>query len=130
MFSVDSKSFNSSINLVPFRTIKLYINGYHNHLVSYKTFASNIYGNLLAFMPFAFFIPLIFTKVDKYFKFLIIMVIIILQIEILQFITMSGACDIDDVILNLFGASLAYLIFRQKYVYKFLRKIFLLEEEL
>lgn len=122
--------FNESFNIIPFRTIKLFINGFNRGIVSKHVFYENIYGNILAFIPFAFFIPLIFKKVDKYFKFLIIMVIIVLQIEILQFITMSGACDIDDVILNLVGSSIAYLIFREKYIYKLLNKVFLLKEDL
>lgn len=122
--------FNDSFNIIPFHTIKLFINGYNNNVVTYHAFIENIYGNLLAFIPFAFFIPLIFKKVDKYYEFLIIMVIIVLQIELLQFITMSGACDIDDVILNLLGASIAYFIFRIKIINKVIKKVFLLEEDL
>ena len=125
-----NKYFNNSFNVIPLRTIKLFINGYNNNVVTYHAFFENIFGNLLAFMPFAFFIPLIFKKVDKYYKFLIIMLMIILQIELLQFITMSGACDIDDVILNILGASIAYFIFKIKIINKVIRKVFLLEEDL
>ena len=121
--------FNTSFNIIPFHTIKLFMNGYNNGVVSYHAFFENIYGNFLAFIPFAFFIPLIFKKIDKYYKFLIIMVIIVVQIELLQFITMSGACDIDDVILNLVGSSIAYLIFSIKSVNRLMKKIFLLEKE-
>lgn len=121
------KYFNSSFNIVPFHTIKLFIRGYINNKVSYHVFFENIFGNILAFMPFAFFIPLIFKRINNYFKFIIIMIFIILQIELLQFITMSGSCDIDDVILNLFGVSIAYLIFRIKIINRVLNKVFLLE---
>ena len=120
---------SDSLNLVPFHTIKLFINGYNNNVVTYHAFFENIYGNLLAFMPFAFFIPLIFKKVDKYYKFIIIMALIVLQIELLQFITMSGACDIDDVMLNLMGASIAYLVFSVKSINKLMKRVFLLEKE-
>ena len=122
--------FTDSFNITPFKTIKLFINGYNNNIVTRHVFMENIFGNLLAFMPFAFFIPLIFRKVDKYYKFLLIMVIIVLQIEFLQFITMSGACDIDDVILNLLGASIAYFIFKIKIINRVIKKVFLLEEDL
>ena len=125
-----NKYFNNSFNVIPFRTIRLFINGYNNGIVTKHAFVENIFGNILAFIPFALFIPLIFKRVNKYYKFLIIMVIIVLQIEILQFITMSGACDIDDVILNLLGASIAYLIFRQEDIYKLLNKVFLLKEDI
>lgn len=125
-----NKYFNNSFNIVPFRTIKLFIRGYNNGIVSNRAFYENIFGNILAFIPFSLFIPLIFKKIDKYYKFLIIMIIIVIQIELLQFITMSGACDIDDVILNLVGSSIAYLIFREKHIYKQLNKVFLLREDI
>ena len=38
--------------------------------------------------------------------------IIIISIEILQFIFSVGTADIDDVILNLLGATISYIIFR------------------
>lgn len=124
------KYFNNSFNIVPFRTIKLFINGYNNRVVTHHAFIENIYGNILAFAPFSFFIPLIFKKIDKYYKFIIVMLVIVLQIELLQFITMSGACDIDDVILNLMGATIAYFIFKIKAINKVINKVFLLEEDL
>ncbi len=124
-----NKYFNNSFNIIPFRTIKLFIRGYNNGIVSNRAFYENIFGNILAFVPFAFFIPLIFKKINNYYKFLIIMIIIVIQIEFLQFITMSGACDIDDVILNLVGSSIAYLMFSIKDINRLMKKIFLLEKE-
>jgi glycopeptide antibiotics resistance protein len=124
-----NKYFNNSFNIIPFRTIKLFIRGYNNRIVSNRAFYENIFGNILAFVPFAFFIPLIFKKINNYYKFLIIMIIIVIQIEFLQFITMSGACDIDDVILNLVGSSIAYLMFSIKDINRLMKKIFLLEKE-
>lgn len=116
-----------SFNIVPFNTIKLYIQGYINDIVSLKNFSVNIIGNLLAFMPYGLFLPLIFKKMDKYYKFLITMIIIVVLIELLQFITMSGSCDIDDLILNVMGASVVYFILKIKFVNNFIHRIFLWE---
>lgn len=118
---------NTSFNIVPFSTIKLFINGYIKELVTFKDFMANIFGNLCAFMPFALFIPLLINKIDKYYKFIIVMAIIIISIEILQFITMSGSCDIDDFILNILGVSIAYFILKIKCINRFINKVFLLE---
>ena len=118
---------NTSFNIIPFDTIKLFINGYINDLVTLKDFVTNVFGNLCAFMPFSIFIPLIFKKINKYYKFLIVMTIIIIVIELLQFITMSGACDIDDLILNLLGVSIMYFIIKIKIVNKYINKLFLFE---
>ena len=60
-------------------------------------------------------------------KFFITMIIVVLLIEGLQFVTLSGSCDIDDLILNVFGALILYLILSIKSIKHFIRNIFLLE---
>ena len=117
----------TSFNIIPFNTIKLFINGYINDLVTLKDFIINVIGNFCAFMPYAIFIPLMFKGINKYYKFLIIMVITIILIELLQFITMSGSCDIDDLILNLLGVSIIYFITRIKCINRFIHRLFLSE---
>lgn len=117
-----------SFNIIPFETIKLFTKGYINGIVSFKNFSVNIIGNFLAFMPYGLFLPLIFKSMKKYYKFLITMVIIIVIIELLQFITISGSCDIDDLILNVLGASIIFFITKIKCLNKFIHKVFLFEE--
>lgn len=114
-------------NIVPFKTIKLFTNGYINQVVSFKNFCINIIGNLCAFMPCGIFLPLMFKKLNKYHNFLFIMIISVILIEILQFITLSGSCDIDDLILNVVGASIIYFICKIKVVNKIAHKIFFFE---
>lgn len=114
-----------SFNIIPFNTIKLYINGYINGYVNLKVFSINIIGNLVALMPYGMFIPLIFKKINKYYKFLILMIILVIGIEMLQFITLSGSCDIDDLILNVMGASIIYFICQITFVKNLINKIFL-----
>lgn len=116
-----------SFNIVPFKTINLFINGYINGYVTFRDFSINIFGNLGAFMPYGILIPLTFKKINKFYKFLILMIALILFIEVVQFLTLSGSCDIDDLILNLFGASYIYFIFKIKIVNKIINKIFLME---
>ena len=116
-----------SFNIVPFKTINLFVSGYFNGIVSLKNFSVNVLGNLCAFMPFAIFLPLIFESMNKYSKFLVTMIIIVIIIEILQFVTMSGSCDIDDLILNVFGASIVYFICKISVIRSIIRCIFLFE---
>ena len=116
-----------SFNIIPFKTIKLYIEGYMRGIVSFKNFSVNIIGNLCAFMPCGIFLPLIFKGMNKFYRFLITMILIVVVIELLQFITMSGSCDIDDLILNVIGASTIYLIFKIKPINKIIKRIFLFE---
>ena len=56
------------------------------------------------------------------------MIIIVLAIELLQFITLSGSCDIDDIILNVSGALIMYAILKIKDVNNLIKNIFLLEK--
>ncbi len=118
---------NTSFNIVPFKTIRLFTHGYQQGIVSFRNFSINIFGNFLAFMPYGIFLPLLFKSMNKYKNFLITMILIVLLIEILQFVTMSGSCDIDDLILNVLGASIVYFITKIKFINKFIRKILLYE---
>ena len=118
---------NNSFNIIPFKTIKLFTEGYINGIVSFKNFSTNIFGNICAFMPFAIFLPLLFNNMNKYWKFLITMIVIVVIIELLQFTTLSGACEIDDLILNVVGSSIIYFIIKIKCINRFIRKFFFLE---
>ena len=123
------KSYMSlSFNIVPFRTIKLFTLGYKYGLVTFNAYFTNIFGNILVFMPYGFFIPMLFKKINTYIKFIIFILIIVILIEILQFFTMSGSFDVDDMILNLLGASIAYGIYSIPIVKRLFNKIILFEE--
>ena len=115
-----------SVNLVPFKTIINYIKEF-NSMYSTRQIMFNLLGNICAFMPMALFLPLLFKKQSKFKNFIITMVIIILGIESLQLITTSGRFDIDDLILNLFGAVIMYLLLNIKSVNDLINNIFLLE---
>lgn len=43
----------------------------------------------------------------------------------MQFLTLSGSCDIDDLILNLSGSLVLYLILKIKPINKVIRKTFI-----
>lgn len=115
-----------SVNLVPFKTIINYIKEF-NSMYSTRQIMFNLLGNICAFMPMALFLPLLFKKQSKFKNFIITMVIIILGIESLQLITTSGRFDIDDLILNLFGAAIMYLLLNIKSVNDLINNVFLLE---
>lgn len=116
-----------SFNMVPFKTINLFLSGYLKGIVNFKTFSMNIFGNLFIFMPYGIFLPLIFKKQEKFKNFFLSITLIVILIEILQFLTMSGSCDIDDLILNVTGAVIAFLIFKIKFLRKIVHKIFLFD---
>ena len=102
---------NKSINLVPFRTILGYLGGQE----SFKIATTNILGNICLFGPLGFFIPLLFNERKGLVKTLAISLIISVSFEFIQYQFNLGSCDIDDIILNIFGAMIGFV------AYKFIR---------
>ena len=116
---------NSSFNIIPLKTIKLYFNGYNGGYLSKSLFLYNIIGNLCALMPLSFFLPLLFKKQNNILIFILTIILIVIGIESMQFLTLSGSCDIDDLILNLSGSLVLYLILKIKPINKVIRKTFI-----
>lgn len=127
-----SKYFNyyveSSVNLIPFKTIIGYIKDIFTSLLDTSNIFANLLGNLVCMMPFAFFIPMLFKKINNTKKFILTILCITLGIELIQFITFSGSCDIDDIILNTLGAFIMYKILNIKDIKNLIKNIFLLEK--
>ena len=67
IFLADKQAVNEylsqKINLIPFATVKLFINAYKDANLETFVVFENILGNLFVFMPFAFFVPSIFKKI-------------------------------------------------------------------
>lgn len=97
-----------SVNFVPFKTIRLYLRQIDARQLSLQNVITNLLGNLIAFAPFALFLPLLFQKMRSFWTFFAAMVCIVIFVELLQFALLTGSCDIDDFILNISGVSLCY----------------------
>ena len=109
-------------NLVPFKTITLYISRQDRVAIV------NLLGNLVAFAPMGIFLPLLFKKQNKLKNFILTNIAIILTIESLQFLSLSGSFDIDDLILNLLGALLIYRLYKIRKINQLVNKIFLIKK--
>ncbi len=115
------------LNIIPFKTIIELILETINQNRSVSNLILNIVGNILAFTPFALFIPLLFPKIDNLKKFTITMIIIVTIIELLQLVTLNRSCDIDDIILNVIGSLTLYQIIQTPHIDKQIKRIFLFE---
>ena len=113
-----------TINIIPFATIIGYISGLLFEDININIVVINLATNLLLFAPMGFFIPILFDKKVKNIKqFGMVMVLITILVEILQFITYSGSTDIDDIILNTTGAIIVYMLMKTKFAKKLLNKV-------
>lgn len=97
-------------NLRPFKTIQTMLAIFKNHAVSDSVAYINLVGNFVAFMPFGLFLPLLFKKMRKPIIFMLSISLIIIVVEVLQLLTLTGSMDIDDYILNFTGALCFYIL--------------------
>ena len=105
-----------NINLIPFTTLRLYWgllqNGASADLLRHAVI--NLAGNVVMFMPLGWFLPNIWRVFRGFFRTVIFGVSLICLVELLQYITGLGSCDIDDLILNTVGIILGYGIWKLK----------------
>lgn len=111
-FSSLEEYISYNVNLDPFETINLFVDGYKSGIVTLETLMRNLLGNLVVFMPFAYLLPSLFKKQRKFVFFLITIVLIVFGVEVMQVILMSGSGDIDDFILNVVGCVFMYILLR------------------
>ncbi len=115
--------FNHSFNMIPFSTIWEYLTSFIGGTKRLTIIVTNLVGNLIAMMPMALFLPVLFKKCRKPLPFVLVTAAITAAIEFLQFLWMTGACDIDDLILNISGAVMAYGILRIRPIHSIAQKI-------
>ncbi len=105
-----SEYFKQRGNLIPFRMIFNQTKALLKGIYRFRFFAVNIVGNLIAFAPFALFLPLFFKKCRKYAVFFAVMTLIVLSVETCQLLLRVGSFDVDDYILNMLGATAAFFL--------------------
>jgi glycopeptide antibiotics resistance protein len=105
-----------SFNLIPLRTIRGYflILGRDDAAAEvFRPYAvTNLLGNLLAFLPLGLSLPLLFRRQRRFWLFLLTAALCIAFVELLQLLSRRGALDVDDLLLNLPGAILGWLLWK------------------
>ncbi|GFI43420.1 hypothetical protein IMSAGC018_01092 [Lachnospiraceae bacterium] len=94
-----------NFNLIPFRSIGVQL----THINEWWAL-KNILGNIISFIPFGFLLPIVYNKINSFFKFFASNILFILFVESFQFFTRIGCFDVDDIILNFVGSLCGYLV--------------------
>ena len=94
-------------NFTLFKTIRMYID-YSYKLNSFE----NLVGNIVAFVPFGFLLPYVIKREKCFFIMLFQSFFLVVGIEVFQLFSAFGAFDVDDILLNCFGAVLGYLAYK------------------
>lgn len=98
---------HQSINYIPFKTILLYL-----RLTGCPGIVmTNILGNVVAFIPMGFLLPVVFRSFGRLGNLLLGVLIATSLVEVTQYIAGVGAFDVDDIILNVLGGILGYVAF-------------------
>ena len=109
---------NSGYDLVPFTEILRYKFGS-------EMFFYNVFGNMLLFIPFGYFVSG-YIKASKVSHILAVSIISSLTIEVVQ-LQIGRSFDIDDILLNVAGAIIGFLLYIalcaiKKHLPRFLQK--------
>ena len=94
-------------NFTFFKTIRMYID-YAYKLNSFE----NLVGNVVVFIPFGFLLPLVLKKGKNFLLMFFNTFLFVLGIEVFQLFSAFGVFDVDDILLNCFGAVIGYLLWR------------------
>jgi glycopeptide antibiotics resistance protein len=105
LFFRPTSQYYGTYNLVPFSTIEFFLTGKVNLLISFYNLAANI----VLFLPYG--ISTMLWKPTKKINYIYLPIVFISMIEILQYLTQRGNLDIDDLILNVIGVFLGYLLY-------------------
>lgn len=96
-------------NLQPFKEIIRFLKYYKT--IGVTRMLLNLVGNVIGFLPFGFFVPMLFYRARKWYVVLLFSMELSILIEVLQIINKVGSCDVDDVILNTLGGLLGYFCY-------------------
>lgn len=94
-------------NFIPLKTIAYYALGGQSMGVALW----NLAGNILAFVPMGFVLPFLLPKMQRVRSVILIAFGVSLCFEGIQLLTGIGQFDVDDVLLNVLGATAGWLMY-------------------
>ena len=106
--------YTVELQLRPFKTLRLFWNAlFTSQYPGVRSHAFiNLLGNVGMFVPLGLFVPWIWQRWRKFWRHLCLMTGIILCVELSQLVLCLGTCDVDDLLLNLVGTSLGFVLWK------------------
>lgn len=97
-------------NLVPFYEIKRFLKYYE--VLGIEVVVLNLAGNVAAFMPFGFFLPVFSERCKRFLNTVFYSFELSLLVELIQLVTKVGSFDVDDIILNTLGGAIGFVMYK------------------
>lgn len=108
-------------NLELFKEIKrFYI---YRHQLGWKAVTLNLVGNVVGFVPFGFFLPVVSRRGRKWYNAWLLGFTLSLGIETIQLIFKVGSFDVDDLLLNTVGGILGFFLYKKVQKIRVRRKL-------
>ena len=95
-----------SYNLTLFKEIRRFL--LYRNILGWRAVFLNIFGNVLAFMPFGFFLPVIWVRTRHWYITVLLSFAMSLLVETMQLVGKVGSFDVDDLFLNTLGGVLGF----------------------
>lgn len=96
-------------NLVFFKEINRFIT--YRKQLGLESFLVNIAGNILAFAPFGFMLPMLNLRYRKFIYVAFLSLLFSLSVELVQLFFKVGIFDVDDIMMNALGGILGYITY-------------------
>ena len=96
-------------NLELFKEIKRFWN--NRDSLGISTVITNLAGNIVAFAPFGFFLPMLWEKGRNIVRCVLLTALFSLAVEMVQLFSKVGAFDVDDILLNAIGGFVGWLCY-------------------
>jgi glycopeptide antibiotics resistance protein len=96
-------------NLELFKEIKRFIQ--YREQLGLESFVVNVLGNILAFAPFGFMLPVLSKSYRHFFYTTFLSLFFSLCVEMAQMLMKVGIFDVDDIFLNTIGGISGYLFY-------------------
>lgn len=96
-------------NLVLFREISRFIR--YRHVIGWMGVFQNLIGNMLIFLPFGMLVPILSRRYKRFGCVTLLSFELSLAVELIQLITKTGSCDVDDILLNTVGGMIGFACF-------------------
>ena len=100
----------ANLNLKPGAEIRRFLRVWNDPLY-HRAAVVNLVGNVVMFIPLGFGLPWANAPLRRFWKTLLASAAIIVLVEAIQLVTLLGHCDVDDLILNLIGVTIGYLLY-------------------
>ena len=108
-FGRDPQLRSYAYNLELFKEIKRFY--HYRKQLGMEAVLLNIVGNVVAFMPCGFFLPIVSRRGRKWYNAILLCFGLSLCIEVTQLVFKVGSFDVDDLLLNTLGGTLGYIMY-------------------